>query len=145
MSKPRSQQSRKVFNRVREELRKLNIEEQQQNDIELILDHFQFDLNKTINAFKNGTASEILNEWKSLTTRKQPQQDSRTSTPKKLLNDPASSKTVPKYTTASRKAPSEEIHPLLREKQPSLITYDQLTREHSQVPESDFVRSCVDR
>ncbi|CAF3498219.1 unnamed protein product [Rotaria socialis] len=82
MYKTSRQHNRDVFKSVQEELLKLGIE-REQNDIELVLNSYNFDLNKTINAFKNGTTNDILCGWKLSSKKKNMQEQSKTSTPKK--------------------------------------------------------------
>jgi len=90
------------------ELRKLSIEPKQ-NDIESILAHLEFDLNKTINAFRNETAKDILHEWKLLTRRKQVQVYFRKSAPKQLLNVRESTEKDFNYITASQQTSRKEL------------------------------------
>ena len=80
-----SEKNSKKFRKVQTELTKFDIRPER-NDLELVLVHFNFDFHQTINAFKNDTAKEILNEWKTSTRKKQVHEDTRTSTPKKSLN-----------------------------------------------------------
>ncbi|CAF4627152.1 unnamed protein product, partial [Rotaria sp. Silwood2] len=68
----------------------------ERNDLELVLVHFNFDIHQTVNAFKNDTAKEILNEWKTSTRKKQIHEDTRTSTPKKSLNTSKSTEEIQK-------------------------------------------------
>jgi hypothetical protein len=94
-----SEDNRDVFNKVQNKLLKFNIKPKQ-NDIELILSYFNFDLNETVKAFKNESANEILQDWKSSTKKKQThKQQTITSTPKKSLNIIESSKIDESCTT----------------------------------------------
>ncbi|CAF3542408.1 unnamed protein product [Adineta steineri] len=63
-----SENNRAVFNKVQKKLSKLEIKPKQ-NDIELILDYFNFDLNETIEAFRNLSANEILQDCRQSSTK----------------------------------------------------------------------------
>ncbi|CAF3685807.1 unnamed protein product, partial [Rotaria socialis] len=63
-----SEKDSKKFRKVQTELIKFDIIPER-NDLELVLVHFNFDIHQTVNAFKNDTAKEILNGWKTSTQK----------------------------------------------------------------------------
>ncbi|CAF0733206.1 unnamed protein product [Adineta steineri] len=82
-----SENNRAVFNKVQKKLSKLEIK-QNQNDIELILAHFDFDVNKTVEAFRNLSVNEILQDCRQSSTKNKQihEQRRRTSAPKPSSN-----------------------------------------------------------
>ncbi|CAF3060845.1 unnamed protein product [Rotaria sp. Silwood2] len=116
-----SEKNFKKFRKIQTELIKFDIRPER-NDLELVLVHFNFDIHQTVNAFKNDTAKEILNEWKTSTRKKQIHEDTRTSTPKKSLNTSKSTEMSLASTTSSEKNSHEE-------KKTSSINYDQIKHD----------------
>lgn len=66
--------------RVESEIQNLNLDNDR-NRVELLLAHHGFDVNKTIDSFKNKTSEDFLDEW-TLASKKKKRNPSTTSTPK---------------------------------------------------------------
>ena len=73
-------QMNKLVRRVESEIQNLKVDKGR-NRVELLLAHHEFDVNKTIDSFKDKTSEDLLDEWK-VFSRKKKRNQSTTSTPK---------------------------------------------------------------
>ena len=115
------EQRSEIVTHVQKELESLKIEEER-NNIELVLEHHDFDFHKTINSFVDGTSRKFVDNWK-LCAWKKKQKHCVTSTPKMPLKIDSSSSLT--HLSACKDL-ADRVNRLLKEKQSDTISGDVL-------------------